>query len=91
MNIVKLVHVCVCVCVSVCVYAQLLSHVQLFLTPWSVAHQAHLSMGFPGKNTGVGCHVLLQGIFPTDRVTGLPIIIHLKFKFQSNPPYSFNC
>ena len=20
---------------------------------------------FPGKNTGVGCHVLLQGIFPT--------------------------
>ena len=22
-------------------------------------------MGFPGKNTGVGCHALLQGIFPT--------------------------
>ena len=22
-------------------------------------------MGFPGKNTGVGCHFLLQGIFPT--------------------------
>ena len=21
--------------------------------------------GFPGKNTGVGCHFLLQGIFPT--------------------------
>ena len=21
--------------------------------------------GFPGKNTGVGCHALLQGIFPT--------------------------
>ena len=21
--------------------------------------------GFPGKNTGVGCHSLLQGIFPT--------------------------
>ena len=20
---------------------------------------------FPGKNTGVGCHLLLQGIFPT--------------------------
>ena len=20
---------------------------------------------FPGKNTGVGCHALLQGIFPT--------------------------
>ena len=25
------------------------------LSPWD----------FPGKNTGVGCHVLLQGIFPT--------------------------
>ena len=22
-------------------------------------------MNFPGKNTGVGCHFLLQGIFPT--------------------------
>ena len=27
---------------------------------------------FPGKNTGVGCHFLLQGIFPTQRSnTGL--------------------
>ena len=24
-----------------------------------------LSIGFPGKNTGVGCHFLLQEIFPT--------------------------
>ena len=24
-------------------------------------------MGFPGKNTGVGCHFLLQGIFPIQR------------------------
>ena len=35
-------------------------------TPWTVAHQALLSMGdSPGKNTGVGCHALLQGVFPT--------------------------
>ena len=27
-------------------------------------HQAPLSTGFPSKNTGVGCHFLLQGIFP---------------------------
>ena len=27
--------------------AQLLSHVQLFVTLWTVAHQAPLSMGFP--------------------------------------------
>ena len=42
-----------------------LSCVQLFVTPWTVIHKAPLSMGFPSKNTGVGCHFLLQGIFPT--------------------------
>ena len=41
------------------------SHVQLFVTPWTVACQAPLFMGFSGKNTGVGCHFLFQGIFPT--------------------------
>ena len=41
------------------------SHVQPFVTPWTVARQAPLSMGFSSKNTGVGCHTLLQGIFPT--------------------------
>ena len=46
--------------------AQLLSHVQLFLTPWTVARKAPLSMRHsPGKNTGVGYHALLQEIFPT--------------------------
>ena len=50
---------CVCMCVCVCV----LSHVQLFATLWTVAHQAPLSMDSLGKNTGVGCHFLLQGIF----------------------------
>ena len=43
----------------------MLSHVQLFVTPWSVALQAPLSMEFSGKNIGVGCHALLQEIFPT--------------------------
>ena len=36
-----------------------LSHVWLFATPWTVAHQAPLSMGFSRQNTGVGCHFLL--------------------------------
>ena len=31
---------------------------------WIVAHRAPLSMGFSSKNTGVGCHCLLQGVFP---------------------------
>ena len=30
------------------------------MTLWTVAHQAPLSMDFPGKNTGVGCHFLLH-------------------------------
>ena len=37
------------------------------MTPWTVAHQAPLSMGFPSKNIGVGCHFFLQGIFPRQR------------------------
>ena len=35
------------------------------MSAWTVAHQAPLSMEFPGKNTGMGCHFLLQGIFLT--------------------------
>ena len=34
------------------------------MTPWTVGSQAPLFMAFSGKNTGVGCHFLLQGIFP---------------------------
>ena len=48
-----------------CARVQLLSRVQLFATPWTVAHRAPLSTEFSGKNTGVGCHFLLQGIFLT--------------------------
>ena len=57
-----------CISVTVSIYAYVLSHfnhVQVCVTLWTVAHQAPLSMEFPGKNTGVGCHALLQGIFPT--------------------------
>ena len=31
-----------------------LSHVRLFVTPWTAAYQAPPSMDFPGKSTGVG-------------------------------------
>ena len=44
----------------------LFSHVRRFATPWTVAHQASLCpWDSAGKNTGVGCHALLWGIFPT--------------------------
>ena len=35
-----------------------------FAAPQTVACQVPLSMGFPRENTGMGCHFLLQGIFP---------------------------
>ena len=36
------------------------SRVQLCATPETAAHQAPLSLDSPSKNTGVGCHFLLQ-------------------------------
>ena len=45
--------------------AKSLSRVRLFATPWTVASQVPLSMGFSRQYTGVDCHFLLQGIFPT--------------------------
>ena len=50
--------------VSFCRCACMLSHVWLFVTPWTVAHQLLCPWDFSGKNIGVGCHFLLQGIFP---------------------------
>ena len=60
---------------TLCHYAQLLSHVQLFVTPWTIYSLPDSSVhgDSPGKNTGVGCHALLQEIFPTQGLnSGLP-------------------
>ena len=43
-------------------------------TPWTVALQAPLSWDFPDKNTGVGCHALLQGISPPRNRTCVPSV-----------------
>ena len=40
----------------------LLSHVRLFVTPWTLDHQL-CPWNFPGKNTGVDSHSLLERIF----------------------------
>ena len=45
--------------------AQSLNHVLLFATCGLEPTRLLYPWGFPGKNTGVGCHSLLQGIFPT--------------------------
>ena len=47
------------VCTLSCV-----SRVRLFATPWMSPARCLCPWDSPGKNTGVGCHFLLQGIFP---------------------------
>ena len=65
-----------------------LSSVWFFATPWTVVCQALLSWDFPGKDTGVGSHYLLQGIFLTQGLNlGLlhcrQILYHLGHRFSS--------
>ena len=50
-------------CCCFCLVAKLCP--TLLRSPWTVAHQASLSMGFPRQDTEVGCPFLFQGIFPT--------------------------
>ena len=58
-----------------CLCSQALNFVQLFTAPWAVARQTPLCpWDFPGKNTGVGCHFLLQGIFPPKDQTRISCI-----------------
>ena len=46
------------------------------VTPQTVACQTPLPWDSPGKNTGVGCHFLLQGIFPTQESN--PALLHCR-------------
>ena len=53
--------------------------------PWTTARQAPPSMGFTGKNTGVGCHFLLQGIFPTQGSNPCRLLRLLHWRADSRP------
>ena len=62
-----------------------LSHVQLLATPWTVDCKAPLFMGFSSQ---VGCHFLLQRIFPTQGLN--PGLLHCRqtlyhLSHQGNP------
>jgi len=65
----------ICACV--------LSHVQLFVTPWSVNCHILCPWDFPGKNTRVDCHFLLQGIF---LIQGLTCSLALVGRFFTTEP-----
>ena len=59
---------CFCVCVSHSVVSD-------SLPPHGLGPTRLLcSWDFPGKNTGLGCHFLLQGSFPTQRLN--PRLLH---------------
>ena len=52
---------------------KLLSHVRFFVTPWTVAHQAPLSMGFSRQEYWGGLPFPSPGDFPTQGLNpGLP-------------------
>ena len=61
--------------------------------PQTVAPQAPLSMGFSRQNIGVGCHFLLQRIFPTQGSN--PGLLHYRqilyqLSYQKSPLYTLN-
>ena len=68
----KCVHVCVCVCESHSVMSSCLP--SRLLSPWD----------FPGKNIAVGCHLLLQGIFPIQGTN--PGLLHCRQTLPSETP-----
>ena len=66
-------------------HAQLLSGVWLFTNPCTVAARLLCPGNIPSKNTGVGGHFLLQGIFPTQGSN--PCLLHLLcWQVGSFPP-----
>ena len=85
-------YICMCVCVCVYIYThmyivavvQLPSCVLLFVTPWTAAYQAPLSMGFSKQECWMGCHFLLQGIFP-DQGLNLCLLHLLLWQADSLP------
>ena len=66
-NIVNILIIILYIIITLCGSVQFshFSHVWPFVTPWTEALQVLFPWDSPGKNTGVGCCVFLQGIFPT--------------------------
>ena len=56
------------------VWAQLLSRAQLFVVPWTAAHQAPLPTEFSRQEDWSGLHFLRQGIFPNQGLNSVSCI-----------------
>ena len=64
-----------------CCYCLVAKMCPALRTPRSIACQLLCPWNFPGKNTVVGCHFLLQGLFPTQRSN--PHLLH--WQMDSSP------
>ena len=60
---------------------------RLFVTPWTVPTRLLSPWNSPGKNTGMGCHCLLQRIFPTQGLN--PGLLHYRRSLYHQPPGKF--
>ena len=75
-----------------CWLACVLSCVQVFVMPWLLC-----PWNFPGKNTGVGCHFLLQRIFLTQglKLELFPLfpweVVSLPLGHLGSPIYTLCC
>ena len=84
---------------------QLFSHVQLFTTPWTAAHQTSLSFTFSWSlprliatesmmpsNHFILCHplLLLPSIFPSIRVFSIKLTLHIKWLKHWNFSFSIS-
>ena len=76
-----------------CKYAQSLNHVQLFTTPWTVARQALLSMGFPRLEYWNGLPFPSPGDLPNSGIelTSLMAPALAGGFFTTVPPGMFRC
>ena len=66
-----------------CAVCSVTQSCRLFATAWTIARLL-CPLDFPGKNTGVGCHSLLQGIFLTQGSNPGPL--YHKHILYSQPP-----
>ena len=74
-------HMRVCVFASMCSFAK---SCMTLCNPIDYNPPGFWSWDFPGKNTGVGCHFLLEGVFPTEG-SNLPLLSFLCCQADSLP------
>ena len=69
-------------------YVCMLSHAQLFVTPWIAAHQTPLTLGFPRQEYRSGLPFLSSGDLPKPRIKPVPPTLAGGF-FTTAPLYKY--